>query len=385
MDQEIRARNVQQSKNAFWSEMSEDYYFYRFLFNIILGPTVTILGLIGNVLCILAMLYRYYGKAPKEQTNGMKGHMYIFLTSLACADICFMTFVGINYFLTSSSKIQEEYKELRSNVIVPFCNAFKALSDFIVVFMTFDRFRIMSDIAELRLQSLRKYANENGKQRIVIGQILLALLMSFSLYFPYYFPTHKYTFHANATQSHGSQMHDVTKLEDLRVIIKVICIAITKVFPVTILVVLNILIIKRLKIVRQRRQRMTDIATIENRKINWSATSVQCLYEQKLAVLLVVIVCSFICLTLPANLAYLTYEVFFKLQNDKYNELLPLFAITNFMETVHYSANFYIYIAVHEEIRNAFIAFCKEWVICKDPQIPTKKEKLEITDVPAAI
>ena len=93
------------------------------------------------------------------------------------------------------------------------------------------------------------------------------------------------------------------------------------------------------------------------RRTNWSVTSKTSIREQRLAILLVSVAVTFVIFTLPANLAFLFYE-FGGIDTSKSETLTPLFIITNFMESINYSINFYIYCAVHEEIRHSFIDLC---------------------------
>lgn len=353
---------------------------YRFIFNGILGPLVAILGIIGNTFCILAIAYRNCGRG-RQKSRGLKGFMYSYLTSLACADICYMTFIGINYYLTSSKEIQNDHEVFRKGFIVPSCNAFKAVSDFIVIFMTVNRSRTMSDIVELRLHALKTNTKEQSKGWTVFFQIFVAVLMSFALYSPTYFPI------ARLHQNNGSATNNLTSFndnqsEDLKQIFNILCVAITKVFPIIIVVFLNILIIKRLRILWSRRR---NVNTLENRREKWSITSKQSIHEQKMAVLLVIIACSFVLLTLPANIVYIID--FDTIEIDGKSKA-TLFAITNFMESVNYSANFYTYCAVHEEIRESFVAFSTDFyyaITCKRQKLhslpPNSPENIEMSSI----
>ena len=40
----------------------------------------------------------------------------------------------------------------------------------------------------------------------------------------------------------------------------------------------------------------------------------------------------------------------------------PLIIVTNFFETLNYAANFYIYCAVHKEIRQSFVDLCRAFI-----------------------
>lgn len=342
---------------------------YRLIFNAILGPLVAVLGIIGNAFFIAAIAYRRI-RRDQRQSHGLKGYMYTYLTSLALADICYMTFIGVNYYMTSSPKIQDDHDPFRKRYIVPSCNAFKAVSDFIVIFMTIDRCRTMSDIVQVRLQALK--TNDTGKSWIIFLQIFTAIFLSFALYAPTYFPTR-----ANLADANSS-------LVALSQVFKVICVCITKILPIIIVVVLNVIIIKRLRIVWKRRANVSqsNLATIELRRENWSVSSKQSLHEQKLAVLLVAIACSFVVLTLPANIVYI---IDFEPIDMSSKAKTALFAITNFMESVNYSANFYTYCAVHQEIRQSFVAFAKDLyytLTCRRRIGLQNRENIEMSSIP---
>ena len=95
----------------------------------------------------------------------------------------------------------------------------------------------------------------------------------------------------------------------------------------------------------------------KTRRTNWSVTSKKSLREQRLAILLVSIAVSFVTLTLPANVAFIWYEVK-SINTDQSEAFTPLFVVSNFLESINYSINFYIYCAVHKEIRHSFIDLC---------------------------
>ena len=117
------------------------------------------------------------------------------------------------------------------------------------------------------------------------------------------------------------------------------------------------------------------------RRKNWSVSSSKSIREQRLAKLLVSIAIAFVFLTLPANLAFIWYLFDTKdTTNEEQNTLL--FIITNFLESLNYSLNFYIYCAVHEEIRHSFLDLCRSvlfFITCG--QISQSSNRTVSTDV----
>ena len=102
----------------------------------------------------------------------------------------------------------------------------------------------------------------------------------------------------------------------------------------------------------------TSVAELnQTRRTNWSVSSKKSIREQRLAILLVSIAVTFLIFTLPANIAFMWYE-FGSIDTSKSEKLTPFFIITNFFESINYSINFYIYCAVHAEIRSSFIDLC---------------------------
>ena len=103
--------------------------------------------------------------------------------------------------------------------------------------------------------------------------------------------------------------------------------------------------------------------TNQTRRKNWSVTSKASIREQRLARLLVIIAFSFVILTLPANIAFMWYT-FTNINTTNEESMSSLFIITNFLESINYSINFYIYIYVHDEIRLSFLDLCKAVFTC---------------------
>ena len=150
--------------------------------------------------------------------------------------------------------------------------------------------------------------------------------------------------------------------------------------------------IKRLQVVTRRRKKVKSETSInqsiqdihENRKA-WSVTNKTSVKEQKLAVLLVIIAVSYLVFTLPANVSFIYYNM--NLNVEVLNGIHePVIMITNFLESLNYAANFYIYCAVHKEIRDSFVHLCKTclfWVTCKKFQYDIKESTGPITTLSA--
>ena len=81
--------------------MGDDQHIYRIVINAILGPIVSVLGIIGNILCLMAIWYRNYNiKAKNNNANsnsggtggGIGSRMYTFIVWLAIADLGYLAF-----------------------------------------------------------------------------------------------------------------------------------------------------------------------------------------------------------------------------------------------------------------------------------------------------
>ena len=134
-----------------------------------------------------------------------------------------------------------------------------------------------------------------------------------------------------------------------------------KAAPVILIISLNIVLVKRLKVMTSRKQ--TVLKENENQDIHqnrraWSVHNKTSIKEQKLASLLVIIAVSYFIFTLPANVTFVLVNLPLNVKSVQDN-YYPLTFITNFFESFNYAANFYIYCAVHSEIRESFLDLCK--------------------------
>ena len=159
----------------------------------------------------------------------------------------------------------------------------------------------------------------------------------------------------------------IENFTDLWNIFTIIYVALIKTLPVILIVFLNIGLIRTLKIIWHRRRHMrktNEESNMENSQINsqirnqqrrqnWSVTNSRSVKEQKLAIILLMIAVKFLILTLPANIAYSIWALSDDpLKTNIRNE--PLIFVSNLLESVNYSLNFYIYILIHKEIRGFF-------------------------------
>ena len=81
-------------------------YIYRLVIYTIIGPCISILGIIGNILCLLAIWYRNYHikvnkTHSKGQSNsgGMGCRMYIFILWLAVGKVFLWIYLKISGYL----------------------------------------------------------------------------------------------------------------------------------------------------------------------------------------------------------------------------------------------------------------------------------------------
>ena len=213
----------------------------------------------------------------------------------------------------------------------------------------------MNNIVELRLQLLRE---EDEHFWPIYLQIFGSFAISFILHTPQYFKINDSIILKN----------NETNSEDSGLIMEhmyaYIYIFLCKALPVILILVLNICLVRKLKVIWYRRRTIKNKnkvtnSSVENshirneqRRETWSVTNTRSLKEQKMAILLLLVAFIFIIFTLPANIAYVYYCF-------TGNHRGPLFVITNFLESVNYSLNFYLYILVHEEIRHSFLDLCK--------------------------
>ena len=215
---------------------------------------------------------------------------------------------------------------------------------------------MMDAIAEMKLHVLRK---EDVNFKMVYFQIFCCYLCSITLHLPYYFH-----FPSNETKA----KLDID-LQHLWNIFQGLYTILIKIVPLLAIVVLNIALVRKLKIIwNRRRATRTNVSNIEEtqirqekRKIRWSVSNTQSLKEQRMALVLVMIAFTFVVFTLPASICFIcnTFINHFDL-----TENLVFIHVTNLMESSNYSLNFYLYILIHKEIRTYFLEFCKNVKSC---------------------
>merc|ERR1711976_685716 len=326
------------------------------VFNDILGPIVAILGILGNISCLLAIWHR--NRTCSKNQEGMKGYMYTFLCGLAVADLGYLAFMLQVFNFSSSVEIECNNLKYRDQVLVPICNSFKAASDFIVIFMTINRCRVMGNITEMRISVLRKEAANERLSWNAFFQILAAFAISFVLHLPFYF----YNFldeYSPCTIADNEGDYD----GHMWFLYYVICVTLVNTMPIFLIVTLNVVLIKRLRVMATRRRRLQSERSInqdvnENRRA-WSVHNKTSIQEQKLTILLVIIAVSYFFFTLPGNVSFILFNLPDNIGDEIKNLHDPLSFITNFLESLNYAANFYIYCAVHEELRGSFLDMCK--------------------------
>jgi hypothetical protein len=364
--------------------MEDVYSYYRLVIYVILGPIVSILGILGNILLLLALWHRSHKSGQQVSNNsnnhGMLDYMHVFICGLALADICYLAFNLQACYIGSSNDIveNESLSVYIYQIQQPTWNALKATSDFIVILMTLDRCRKIGNIAAMRLQFLR-VDDDREKSRSVYMQLLGATAMSFTMHLPYYFQVDQ-TFYQECDNNNEVDLdltteetppHCAASSEDLWLLYNILYVAMMKVLPVVVVVTANVVLFKRMKIIWRRRRTIKDVTMTtvhrtevgaeanNRRRSRWSVTNMRSVKEQKMATVLVTIAIAFVILTLPANIAFIVYSLK-KVQTSQGSEdATPYFIVTNFLESVNYALNFYIYCAVHKEIRDSFLDMFK--------------------------
>ena len=363
--------------------MDDAYANYRFIIYVILDPIITTMGIIGNILCLSTICYRYYATAHKNTRHhqSMSGKMYTYLCGLAFTDLGYLAFNLQTCIFGSSDDVLLEKNKYILRFQQPTWNALKATSDFIVICMTIDRCRMISNIAEERLGSLRRQLGEKHSFWPVCIEIVTILILCFTLHLPQYF-TDSAKHGANCTEENAATFFNETTeeplcsttiLRSLLVIYDILYVLMVKVLPVVLIVSLNCFLVKKLKLVWERRQKFKQsLKQVESARHNfespeanhiqrrslWSAGNLLSIKEQRMAFLLVAIAMTFLVFTLPANLAFIWYTWQVHYCDCDFTVVAenatPLFIITNFFESFNYSINFYMYCGVHKEIRNSF-------------------------------
>ena len=250
--------------------MEDQFSTYRLFFNAILGPIFSVLGIVGNLTCLLTIVYKNYRAKHYRDSNGttttqrhMLGYMYIFICGLALADLCYLAFNLQNCYFGSSWDRLDDHREYVIGIMQPFWNGFKAASDYIVICMTIDRNRIVGAMA-MGGVNLQSTSAKNEKNLYAYLQIIGAFVISFVLHIPYYFKVGDYA-HASYNSTNDTTLHliphNASTLEDLWWIYMIIYAFLVKTLPIIIVVILNSLLIKRLRIVWSRRRQIRGHVT----------------------------------------------------------------------------------------------------------------------------
>ena len=344
-----------------FSRMEDQYQVLRSLFNHVLSPICAIFGVLGNITCLLAIWHR-----NRQSSNGLKGYMYTFLRGLVFADLGYLTCFILYLYFEASLESKCDHLYFVHQILFPTWNAFKATSDFIVICMTINRSYVMRNITELRIQTLHKNTNGISQRKTewsVYLQLSVVVIFSFTLHLPYYFfdKIDMPTCYDNATLS---EIPDENPDENsLWYIYFVLSVGLAKLVPLLVIVALNIALVKNLKILARRRkkvqQNIIESASMQDNNATgkvWSVTNKASIKEQKLTILLVFIAVSYLVFTLPADITFVLVNLDIPLIGHIHE---PLIIVTNFIETLNYAANFYIYCAVHREIRESFVDLCR--------------------------
>lgn len=376
----------------------------RFAVYAIVGPLVSTVGIVGNCLILLILWNSdrqdQNNSGQNTNTNNSRGYMYGYIRGLALADLGYLLFnLQACYFCAhdlNSNEYESWYVYIFS-IMQPSWNAFKSASDFIVVCMTVDRYRVIGHIEQVRLTAMRR---ADDRKYYVLAQILGSFVLSFGLHLPYYFKYDGRGCNWIGLNASNISVDNNTYWpcdndgpeSDLWTIYNVIYCAAVKVLPVLIVVILNVILCKRLRVIWKRRQRLRQqsdhvgsnlcnrgqtrvvqfgggdnvsmsTTTTNNdevqqkRRKTWSLTSNKSLREQQMATLILCIAVAFVALTAPANGTYIYYMLHTELYSYSTTAFLLLISITNILENVNYSINFYLYCVANGEIRNIVLDY----------------------------
>lgn len=481
----------------------------RFVFNVVLQPVVISMGIVGN-LGILLLLCACGGSGTslsspstrKGLGSGSSGQraaqgdgasrrrsptsspiMYHYMRALAVTDLAYLTFAAQNCYFAAREVSSDFGPEMRTYIyrfMMPTWNAFKSVSDAIVICMTLNRYSSISAILDFALTvsspETRATATTSASQAAslrrnfdpattlyTLVRIVGAYIMCFSLHLPFFFEGEDncsvyraMTFHDHgyynvssgsgssslaslkaATTDHQSLLSRCNVDEDLWIMYLSIYALLVKVMPIVVSFSLNVAIAMKLRTLwrcrnnlrsrlqcrplqscevsvqnssenpynlggpaassagsgsgeagRRGEEGQTELSKVnqlcpatllpqpaQNQRlrklsvVQWRPSLRDAFrmrrvaHEHMMAKLTLIVATSFVIFTLPANIVYLQF-VFYPKSQQMPDYFLMEVSITNFLEAVNYSFNFYLYCVVNGDIRRAVLCRLKRLFPC---------------------
>ena len=338
----------------------------------ILTPIAITLGVLGNCITLLVVMTVVFTQnKPNVQHSKMNRTMYFYIAALSISDLGYLVFTAQNCYYSVVEGADSEAKEYIYRAMVPAWNTFKCISDYIVICMTYNRFSIVSKISNFSGKEQFKNAAANLS---VLIQIVASVIGSVLIHLPL-------CLNVTKTCSSDDQSTNVTTAlaktcnqtdysyhadTNLWVLYTSVYATVVKVFPILFVGIFNLLIARHLKTISQRRtclkkrielKNLGEVSNATSEQSNrsekvWQFLTFRSLHEQTMARLTVCIAVVFIICNVPANVAYLQFSFDANAQKMPDWYFIEVM-VTNLMECINYSFNFYLYCSTNGEIRRS--------------------------------
>lgn len=319
-----------------------------FVTNVILLPIIFGIGFIGNLLTIIVL-----NRSHLRTTNPI----YAYLTGLAACDLLTLLLVlpkGLRDMAALPPSVGYS-KEMAQFIIFQygFSNVFKHAATWIIVF-----------VAAVRLLSFSHPFRRGRWTTISASRIIVFVIVLFCLIvdFPRFFELRVAELKGHClermtlwTSGYTEFALDPLFLRVYPWVVIVVCFAL----PYLLMVVLNVVLMVRIKIWRIIRNYMTVTAAADGK-------------DTQINILLLVIIGSFLILEIPDAIAhaYLAFGVNEMRYRIEYNNFM---LISNCMSLVHSSINFIFYTLISSEFRKTFRrTFCCTCLTGDDYYEPVK-------------
>ena len=380
----------------------------KFFAHCIVALPIVSVGIVGNLLSLIVL------NRPK-----LSRVLYVYLRGLAVSNLCVLlaaipALLDISYGLPGGHYLIAFYQ---AYLKLPLINTFMASSVYIILCMTFNRFcSIWKPDFFRRFHTLRN----------AVISISLCFIFGISIHIPLCFQnyiveremlnqtikneTNNETWsnvediRENGTRQlpetepenrteifYESAEYELVAESDIFKIYLVVSEIFLRIGPIIVLIILNPLIIIKFREISRKKDLLKRNPIFNMDPINYAVAenlceesaprvsgqsslvkrSAQRLKEERMLVLVLIsLIILFVFCTTPATILSISYSV--KLN---YNLNFQVFrAVSNILELLNFTLNFYIYCLCSSEIRSAFVDVFKSIFGCKQEQAPTQGE-----------
>lgn len=380
----------------------------KFFAHCIVALPIVSVGIVGNLLSLIVL------NRPK-----LSRVLYVYLRGLAVSNLCVLlaaipALLDISYGLPGGHYLIAFYQ---AYLKLPLINTFMASSVYIILCMTFNRFcSIWKPDFFRRFHTLRN----------AVISISLCFIFGISIHIPLCFQNYiveremlNQTIKNETNNETWSNVEDITENgtrqlpetepenrteifyesaeyelvaeSDIFKIYLVVSEIFLRIGPIIVLIILNPLIIIKFREISRKKDLLKRNPIFNMDPINYAVAenlceesaprvsgqsslvkrSAQRLKEERMLVLVLIsLIILFVFCTTPATILSISYSV--KLN---YNLNFQVFrAVSNILELLNFTLNFYIYCLCSSEIRSAFVDVFKSIFGCKQEQAPTQGE-----------